>query len=233
MSDSGAPGGHAASGAPGGDAGSGASADGPGTSGAAPRGAAAHSPLNSRRLSAMHCHPLRDPPVPRYAPLDPRRRRVALGLLAAAALPVAACARREQVPAVGFTLLDGSTGSTVGLRGQVVLVNFWATSCALCVKKMPALAALHREVRPRGFTTLAVAMRWDPPALVARFAETRQLPFGVAIDLQGEIARAFGNVEATPTTFLLDRRGAVARRFVGEFDFADLRRRVDRLLGEA
>ncbi len=173
------------------------------------------------------------PRLPLRTPPDPRRRRVALGLLASATLPGAACARRQQVPAVGFTLLDGSAGSTVGLRGRVVLVNFWATTCALCVKKMPALAALHREYWLRGFTTLAVAMRWDPPALVARFAEARQLPFGVAIDLQGDIARVFGDVATTPTTFLLDRRGAVARRFVGEFDFADLRRRVDRLLGEA
>jgi peroxiredoxin len=165
--------------------------------------------------------------------LDLRRRRVALGLLAAATLQGVACARREQVPAVGFTLLDGAGGSTVGLRGQVVLVSFWATSCALCVKKIPALAALHREYRDRGFTTLAVAMRWDPPALVAQFAEARRLPFGVAIDLQGDIARAFGEVEATPTTFLLDRRGAVAMRYVGEFDFADLRRKIEHLLGEA
>jgi peroxiredoxin len=191
------------------------------------------SPLHSRRFNAMSAVPSIAARLPMRPPSDPRRRRVALGLLAAAALPGAACARREQVPAVGFTLLDGSAGSTVGLRGQVVLVTFWATTCALCVKKMPALAALHREFQPRGFTTLAVAMRWDPPASVARFAEARQLPFGVAIDLQGDIARAFGNVEATPTTFLLDRRGAVARRFIGEFDFADLRRRVDRLLGEA
>jgi peroxiredoxin len=136
------------------------------------------------------------------------------------------------MPAVGFTLLDGSTSSTLQLRGQVVLLKFWATTCAVCVRKMPRLVQLHREYRPRGFDTLAVAMRWDPPALVAQFAESRALPFGVAIDLTGDIARAFGDVQATPTTFLIDRRGAVAKTYVGEMDFAVVRRQIERLLGE-
>jgi peroxiredoxin len=153
-------------------------------------------------------------------------------MLAAAALPGVGCSARQQVPAVGFTLLDGTKGSTVHLRGQVVLLNFWATSCQVCVRKMPRLAQLHREYESRGFTTLAVAMSWDPPARVAHFAETRELPFGVAIDNTGAIARSFGDVQATPTTFLLDRRGAVAKTFVGELDFAAVRNKVERLLEE-
>jgi peroxiredoxin len=174
-----------------------------------------------------------DPNACRRADFEPpSRRRLAIALLAAPALASIGCSTRQQVPAVGFTLLDGSTSSTVHLRGQVVLVNFWATSCAVCVRKMPTLVDLHRQYEPRGFTTLAVAMRWDAPARVADFAESRRLPFGVAIDHTGDIARVFGDVEATPTTFLVDGRGAVARRYVGELDFAAVRRQLDLLLGE-
>jgi thiol-disulfide isomerase/thioredoxin len=166
---------------------------------------------------------------------DHARRRAVLATLLSAgagAAGLAGCTRRTQVPAVGFTLLDGSPGSTVALRGQVVLVNFWATGCASCVQKMPTLAQLQADHAPRGFTVLAVAVRWDAPANVAHFAESRRLPFPVAIDNTGAIAQSFGGVSATPTSFLVDRRGAVAHRHDGRFDVARLRRRLERLLEE-
>jgi len=75
-------------------------------------------------------------------------------------------------------------------------------------------------------------MRHDPPALVARFAESRALPFGVVIDNTGAVARAFGNVRATPTSFVLDKRGMVAERIVGAPDFARLHRTLEDLLAE-
>ena len=75
-------------------------------------------------------------------------------------------------------------------------------------------------------------MRYDPPAYVARFAETRRLPFGVAIDNTGEIAKRFGNVEFTPTTFVIDRRGIIVERVVGAPDFAALHALIDELLGQ-
>lgn len=140
---------------------------------------------------------------------------------------------RAPAPSVGYTLLDGQKGSTDALRGKVLLVNFWATSCATCVKEMPNIAATHRKFAGRGFETLAVAMAYDAPANVAHFAETRKLPFGVVIDNTGAVARAFGDVQLTPTTFVIDKRGAIARRFVGEPDFAAVHALVEQLLAEA
>ncbi len=139
-------------------------------------------------------------------------------------------ARLEPAPAVAYTLLDGSRVTTEDLRGKVVLVNFWATSCVTCVKEMPQIAATHEKFRDRGFATIAVAMSYDPPAFVSRFAETRQLPFAVAIDNTGEIARGFGDVRLTPTTFLINKRGEIVKRYVGEPDFAALHVLVERLL---
>jgi peroxiredoxin len=109
-------------------------------------------------------------------------------------LLLAGCGRRESAPEVGYTLLDGRPAQLSALRNQVVLVNFWATSCATCVQEMPALVATWHQFRGRGYEILAVAMQHDPPALVARFAETKALPFGVVIDNTGAVARAFGDV---------------------------------------
>lgn len=143
------------------------------------------------------------------------------------------CSTRDPAPSVSYTLLDGRTGSLDALRGKVVLVNFWATSCVSCVKEMPQLVATHQQFQPKGFETLAVAMSYDPPAYVAQFASSRQLPFGVVIDNTGAVARGFGDVKITPTTFLLDKRGGIVKRYVGEPDFTALRALVEQLLAEA
>jgi peroxiredoxin len=171
--------------------------------------------------------------------MDTQRRQhlaLSLGLLATAplfALGLAACSRRESAPDVTYTLLDGANTSLKAQQGKVMLVNFWATSCTTCVHEMPQIVATHRKFNSRGFDTLAVAMRYDPPAYVARFAESRRLPFGVAIDNTGRVAQAFGDVSLTPTTFLLDKRGAIVKKFVGEPDFAALHGLIEDLLKEA
>lgn len=138
---------------------------------------------------------------------------------------------REPAPAVQLTLLDGSRLDLPALRGKVVLVNFWATSCTTCVKEMPGLVDTHRRYAPRGYETVAVAMSYDPPAYVANFAQSRQLPFKVALDHTGDAARQFGQVQLTPTSFLLDKDGRIVKRYVGEPDFAALNQLVERLLG--
>ena len=140
---------------------------------------------------------------------------------------------RRPAPELSFTLLDGSKVSTSDFRGQVVLVNFWATSCSTCVAEMPQIVDTQRRRGPSGFKTLAVAMRYDPPVRVANFAQHHQLPFGVVIDNTGTIAAGFGNVEVTPTSFLIDKRGHIARRFVGAPDFAALDRLLVSLLEES
>lgn len=140
----------------------------------------------------------------------------------------------EPAPQVDYVLLDGSKhASAHAWSGKVMLVNFWATSCTTCVKEMPNVIATHQKYKDKGFDTLAVAMSYDPPAYVANYAETRQLPFGVAMDSTGEIARRFGKVQLTPTTFLINKRGEIVKRFVGEPDFAALHGTIEKLLAES
>ncbi|MDP1690350.1 MAG: TlpA disulfide reductase family protein [Burkholderiaceae bacterium] len=152
--------------------------------------------------------------------------------LVAAALAWQTLGNSEPVPTVSYTLLDGRKSTTEALRGKVVLVNFWATSCTVCVAEMPQIISTHNKFRERSYDTVAVAMSYDPPALVARFAESRRLPFGVAIDNTGEIAKRFGDVELTPTTFLIDKRGRIVKRYVGAPDFAELHVLVEELLAQ-
>jgi len=156
-----------------------------------------------------------------------------LGLAVAGAFAYRVLLRHEPAPQLHYVLLDGQQVDSSAWAGKVMLVNFWATSCTSCVHEMPQITATHEKFKARGFDTLAVSMSYDPPAFVANFAESRRLPFGVAIDNTGRIAKQFGHVQLTPTTFLINKRGEIVKRYVGEPDFAALHALVERLLKES
>ena len=135
-------------------------------------------------------------------------------------------------PASTFVLLDGSKKTTDDLKGKVTLVNFWATSCVTCVAEMPKVIATYDKYKAQGYDTLAVAMSYDPPSYVVNFTETRKLPFKVAIDNTGAVAQAWGDVKLTPTTYIVNKRGQIVKRYVGEPDFAELHKLIEKLLAE-
>ena len=151
-----------------------------------------------------------------------------LGILAG----ITGCGGAQAAPESTFVLLDGSKQTSADLKGKVTLVNFWATSCVTCVAEMPELIATYDKYKGRGYDTLAVAMSYDPPSYVVNFAETRKLPFKVAIDNTGAVAKAWGDVKLTPTTYLVNKRGEIVKQYVGEPDFAALHQLIEKLLAE-
>jgi len=160
-----------------------------------------------------------------------------LALACAAGLALAAgtfwwTSQATPAPESTFVLLDGSRQTTAQLQGQVTLVNFWATSCTTCVAEMPKIIATHDKYQSKGYNTLAVAMSYDPPAYVVNFAQTRKLPFSVAIDNTGQVAKAWGDVQLTPTTYLVNKKGQIVKRYIGEPNFAELHQLIEKLLAE-
>lgn len=133
-------------------------------------------------------------------------------------------------PDVAFKTLDGKTITMADLRGKVVLVKFWATDCVTCMQQMPATVADYRHYEPKGYITMAVAMSYDKPGYVENYAQTRKLPFPVALDSQGKLAQAFGDVRLTPTAFLIDRQGRIVKRYLGEYDPAQFHAAVEKAL---
>ena len=139
---------------------------------------------------------------------------------------------QARAPDSSFVLLDGGKLTSTQLQGKVTLVNFWATSCTTCVAEMPEIVATYDKFKDKGYDTLAVAMSYDPPAYVVNFTESRSLPFKVAIDNTGANAKAWGDVKLTPTTYLVNKRGEIVKRYVGAPDFAELHRLIEKLLAE-
>jgi len=147
---------------------------------------------------------------------------IGAAVLAIAGIGYATFSQQQQAPDVTFITINGQKISTQDLHGKVVMVNFWATSCATCVKEMPQMVETYNRFRQDGLEFVAVAMSYDPPNYVLNYAETRKLPFKVALDSGGDLARQFGDVNMTPTTFVIGKDGKILKRYLGEPDFTAL-----------
>lgn len=134
------------------------------------------------------------------------------------------------MPPVSFTNLQGQKTSSEQLRGKVVMVNFWATSCSTCVAEMPDMVRTYQKYHDKGLEFIAVAMQYDPPNYVLNFTETRQLPFQVALDVDGGLAKAFDGVRMTPTTFVIDKKGKILKRYMGQPSMEELHKILETAL---
>jgi len=138
--------------------------------------------------------------------------------------------RATPAPDVTFTSLTGQQIALPELRGKVVLVKFWATNCVSCVAQMPDNIENYNKYHTQGFDLIAVAMEYDPINFVQKFVETRKLPFTVALDTQGTVAKAFGDVKLTPMAFLIDKNGNIIKRYLGLYDKDELRKSIEKAL---
>ncbi|SFC80324.1 Thiol-disulfide isomerase or thioredoxin [Polaromonas sp. OV174] len=168
----------------------------------------------------------------KLSPVAVCRMLLASALVLGGVAFLSGCSGVQGAPESTFVLLDGSKKTTADLKGKVTLVNFWATSCVTCVAEMPKIISTYEKYKGQGYDTLAVAMSYDPPSYVVNYTETRKLPFKVAIDNTGAVAKAWGDVQLTPTTYLVNKRGEIVKQYVGEPDFAALHQLIEKLLAE-
>ncbi|HJT89737.1 MAG TPA: TlpA disulfide reductase family protein [Bryobacteraceae bacterium] len=123
---------------------------------------------------------------------------------------------KERKMAPDFTLSDAS-GRPVrlsALRGDVVLLNFWATWCAPCKVEIPMFMGFQQKYRDRGFVVLGVALDEGGWSAVRPYAEAKKINYPVMVG-NDRISDLFGGLKAVPTTFLIDRRGRVAAEHIG------------------
>lgn len=160
--------------------------------------------------------------------VSPQIRRGFIAFLMLFAL--AGCGK-QAAPHVSFTDLKGNKISMEQLKGKVVMVNFWATSCVTCIGEMPEMIKTYEKYHAQGLEYVAVAMSYDPPNYVLNFTETRKLPFNVALDVDGKLAQSFGSVNMTPTTFVIDKQGNIIKKYVGAPEFYELHRLLEAQIG--
>ncbi|MEJ2093947.1 MAG: TlpA disulfide reductase family protein [Gammaproteobacteria bacterium] len=137
-----------------------------------------------------------------------------------------------RAPEVSFKTINGRQITMASLRGNPVLVTFWATTCPGCIKEMPHLVDLYHELRHSGFEIIGVAMAYDPPNQVVEMVERRKIPYPITLDIDGSLARAFNYVTLTPTSFLVAPDGQIVQHEIGEMNIKKLRAQIENLLSQ-
>ncbi len=130
-----------------------------------------------------------------------------LSLIGAAAVHAGNVDNGAQAPDFVLTARDGGQVRLTDLKGQVVMINFWATWCGPCRQEMPLLAQLQSKYEPLGFTLLGVNVEPDSQAAVAWLKDV-PVTFPILFDTKNEVAGRFG-VEGMPSTVFVDRSGHV------------------------
>ncbi|MDN5273081.1 TlpA disulfide reductase family protein [Chloroflexus sp. MS-CIW-1] len=136
-------------------------------------------------------------------------------------------------PAIVLPQLDGELVSLDAFKGQVVIVNFWASWCGPCRAEMPTLERLYQIEQTRGLTVLAVNSTFqDDQTNVAQMRRDLGLSFPILLDYEGTVGHRYG-VRMLPTTFIIDRQGVIRQvLFGGPLSEASLRNAVEPLLRE-
>jgi cytochrome c biogenesis protein CcmG, thiol:disulfide interchange protein DsbE len=131
-------------------------------------------------------------------------------------------------PELSLQNINGQSESLADFRGNVVLVNNWATWCPPCKAEMPTLAAYYNEHNPEGFTLIAIEAG-EPLESVSQFANDYNLKFHVWLDPGGDSLKAFGNGNL-PNSYVIDRSGTVRYAWTGEISRDMLEKYVTPLL---
>jgi len=141
--------------------------------------------------------------------------------------------QKPSAPNVKFQSLQQQTVALKDLRGKMVMVNFWATTCPGCVAEMPKLVETWQQYHQQGFEVIAIAMQYDDLKQIQNFVQQKQLPFIVTHDADGSLSQAFGNITVTPTAFVLDAQGHIINKTIGDFNFAKLHESLKQQLKSA
>lgn len=152
------------------------------------------------------------------------RQRLRLVAALAFLIQLAACGDQATIPSFGQPVadialpdLDGKTVRLSDFRGQVVLVNFWATWCPPCVEEMPSLQKLQEVLGDKGLHVLAISVD-DNLEDVEKFQKDLQVTLPILLDPGAKVAHSFATFKF-PETYVVDREGKLAAKVIGPRDW--------------
>lgn len=136
-------------------------------------------------------------------------------------------------PAVSFKTISNKTIKLTDLQGQAVLITFWASNCQSCLKEIPHFKSLYQDYHQSGLEIIAIAMYYDRPNFVVDTVKAYQIPYNIVLDLDMQLAIAFGNVSLTPTTLLINPEGEIVFQTTGLFDLIAMQKRIESMINSS
>ena len=110
--------------------------------------------------------------------------------------------------------LEGNTVRLSDFKGKVIILDFWATWCPPCVKEIPHFVELYEKYRENGFQMIGIALSSGSAKDVKKFAAEHGINYPILMGNR-EVSRKYGNIRSIPTTFLIDRQGRIANKYIG------------------
>ncbi len=138
--------------------------------------------------------------------------------------------QNTNAPDITFKTIDNKIIDLKQLQGNPVLISFWASNCPSCIQEISDFKALYQDYHSQGLEIIAVAMFYDRPNYVVETKKNYQIPYPIVLDLQQKIAIAFGDIQFTPTTLLINSSGKIVYQITGMFDLNNMRTRIELLL---
>jgi peroxiredoxin len=119
-------------------------------------------------------------------------------------------------PAPQFSLpnLDGEQVSLKDFANKVIVVDFWATWCGPCREEIPHFNKLYEDYRGKGFEIVGISMDTEGPETIKKFAKDLRMEYTLVIG-NDDVAQDFGGVVGLPTTFIIDRKGNIVKKYRG------------------
>lgn len=149
----------------------------------------------------------------------------------AAAQPSTGSLIGQPAPAFALKNLDGKTVSSSEFKGKVIILNFWATWCPPCRVEIPSFILLQKKYEEKGFTFIGVSLDEDGPRIVKNFVKSAGMNYPQLM-ASYEVVMNYGNFEAIPTTFVIDRKGIVRNVLQGYHTQSVFENEIQKLLGE-
>ena len=139
-------------------------------------------------------------------------------------------ASAQAAPQFSFSSLEGKTVALKDLTNKVVVVDFWATWCGPCREEIPHLNKLYSELKGRGFEIVGISMDTDGTDGVKEFAKEFRIEYPIVMGSEKD-AESFGGILGLPTTFIIDRKGNIVKKYIGLPPASDLERIIKELVG--